>query len=99
MLESEDKKSLENAGGESLMESLKGKGAGLPFMAFVASSGEMIMNSLLKKEPGDKGQNIGHPVEPHEIFWFMRMMAAAAPKMTPEEASALETWLKNQKIK
>lgn len=97
VLESDDKKNLENSGGLSLMESLKGKEAGLPFFAFVDANGKPIINSLQKKEPGDEGQNIGHPMEPHEIFWFLRMVREAAPKITEEEVLVLNTWLKNQK--
>ncbi|HXH62014.1 MAG TPA: hypothetical protein VNI20_11730 [Fimbriimonadaceae bacterium] len=92
-----DKKDLENPGGGDLRKSLNGEGTGLPFYAFVDPSGKMIENSLLKKNPGDKGSNIGHPMQPNEIAWFMKSVRAAAPKMTDAEAKTLEDWLKAQK--
>lgn len=97
VLESEGKKNLENAGGEALMESLEGKGAGLPFQAFVSPDGRMIINSKYKKQSGDAGQNIGHPWEASEILWFLRMVVEAAPQITREEIATLMNWLAAQK--
>jgi hypothetical protein len=98
VLEAADKKALENAGGEQLMNDLKGEKAGLPFFAFVDSSGKLIENSKRKTKPDDPGSNVGHPVAPEEIAWFMEMLKKAAPNMTAAERTALETWLKNQKV-
>lgn len=96
--ESPDKKVLENAGGDKLMASLKGEGAGLPFFAFVGADGKMLENSKRKVKEDDPGQNVGHPVAPEEIAWFMEMLKKGAPKMTNAERTALETWLKAQKV-
>lgn len=95
-MESQDKKALENAGGVQLMTDLKGENAGLPFFAFVDSNGKLIENSKRKSKPDDAGSNVGHPVQPEEIAWFMEMLKKGAPKMTEDERKALETWLKNQ---
>ncbi len=98
VMESEDKKALENSGGDVLMNELKGQQAGLPFFAFVDANGKMIENSKRKAKADDPGQNVGHPVAPEEIAWFMDMLKKGAPKMTSAERTALETWLKAQKI-
>ncbi len=98
VMESEDKKGLENTGGDVLMNELKGQQAGLPFFAFVGADGKMIENSKRKAKADDPGQNVGHPVAPEEIAWFMEMLTKGAPKMTKAERAALETWLKAQKI-
>jgi hypothetical protein len=79
------------------MGDLKGQQAGLPFFAFVGSDGKMIENSKRKAKPDDAGQNIGHPVAPEEIAWFMEMLTKGAPRMTKPERTAIETWLKAQK--
>lgn len=96
--ESPDNKALENAGGDKLMNDLKGEKAGLPFFAFVRADGKMIENSKRKAKADDPGQNVGHPVAPEEIAWFMEMLTKGAPKMTKEERASLETWLKAQKV-
>lgn len=98
VLESENMKAHENAGGDALMSSLKGEKAGLPFYAFVGADGKMIENSKAKKTKDDEGQNVGHPVAPEEVAWFMEMLKKGAPKMTAAERTSLETWLKAQKI-
>ena len=80
------------------MVSLKGENAGLPFFAFVDSKGKMIENSKRKKDEKDPGSNVGHPVQPEEVAWFMSMVKKAAPKMSDKEFNTLDTWLKSQKI-
>jgi hypothetical protein len=94
VLESADKKKLENAGGEQVLTKLGGKGSGLPFFAFVDAKGELIVNS---KRDGQDGQNIGHPFAPGEIEWFMTMLKKAAPKINENETRTIENWLKSQK--
>jgi hypothetical protein len=44
-----------------------------------------------------EGTNIGHPVEPEEVDWFMVMLKKAAAQLSPEEARVVETYLRNQK--
>jgi hypothetical protein len=97
-MESAEKKALENPGGAKLLTDLKGEGAGLPFFAFVDANGKLIENSKRKTKPDDPGSNVGHPVAPEEIAWFMEMLKKAAPSMTTQERNTLETWLKSQKI-
>lgn len=80
------------------MADLKGEKAGLPFFAFVDSNGKLIENSKRKAKPDDPGSNVGHPVAPEEIAWFMEMLKKGAPNMTQAERTTLETWLKNQKV-
>lgn len=74
-----------------------GVDAGLPFFAFLNEKGETIVNSM---RPGDgkaKGGNIGHPIEPYEVDWFLAMLKKAVPVMSPDEAKVLENWLRAQK--
>ena len=97
VMESAENKSLENAGGADLMTSLKGTNQGIPFYAFVDKSGKMIENSRRKTDADKEGANVGHPMAPEEIAWFMDMLKKGAPKMTTAERTTLETWLKSQK--
>ena len=52
----------------------------------------MVVNSLRPQ-----GGNIGHPMEPYEVDWFLAMVKRAVPAMTAEEAKVLENWLRAQK--
>ena len=97
-MESAENKGLENAGGELVLAGLKGEGQGIPFHAFVDPNGKVLANSRRPTPESKDGSNIGHPMAPEEIAWFMEMLKKGAPKMTDAERTALETWLKAQKI-
>lgn len=95
--ESDQKKHLENPGGEEIRGKLGGRNAGLPFFAFADAKGGLIVNSKRPVDGEADGENIGHPFQPAEIAWFMAMLKKAAPKITQRESATIETWLKNQK--
>ena len=95
-MEHDEKKGLNSPGGDELLKQLGGGGA-IPFFAFLDSSGAIIVNSNEPGKDGKKPVNIGHPFQPHEIDWFMVMLSKAAPGMTPDERSTLETYLRAQK--
>jgi ketosteroid isomerase-like protein len=96
--ENEDKKALNTPGGDELQKNRGGSDGGVPFFAFVDRQGGLIVNSMRPKDPdGKHGGNIGHPVEPHEIDYFMAMLAKAAPRMTAEERGTIEKKLRTQK--
>lgn len=97
VLESPDKKALENPGGEKFMEDLGGKGAGLPYHAILDAKGKLIVNSKRVTKEKPEGSNIGHPFAPEEVDHFMAMLKKGAPKMKPEDSKKLETFLRNQK--
>ncbi|HTP32553.1 MAG TPA: hypothetical protein VMJ75_10295 [Candidatus Acidoferrales bacterium] len=87
---------LNNPGGSELLKRLGGD-SGVPFFAFLASDGSLIVNSIAPPRNGKKGGNIGHPYEPHEVDWFMVMLGKAAPAMTPDERVVIEKYLRAQK--
>jgi len=94
--EHDDKKSLNTPGGDDMWKRL-GASGGLPFFAFLDSSGNIVVTSFEPARDGRKGGNIGHPSEPHEVDWFMEMLQKAAPKMTADERGVLEKYLRAQK--
>ena len=61
-----EKKSLENPGGQELMNKYKGETAGLPFWLMLSSKGEVLANSF-----NEKGENIGSPASPEEVASFL----------------------------
>ena len=92
--ETGDKQALNTPGGDELMKRLGGP-AGLPFFAFLDSHGALIVNSLRPREIGNSG-NIGHPVKPYEVDWFLTMLDRGAPRMLADERSTLEKLLRAQ---
>lgn len=89
VLESADKKALENAGGDVLMKTMGGANSGLPFYAFINGSGSRIANSMAMPDGG----NIGMPATPEEHKAFMKVLEVAAPRMTAGERAVLAAYL------
>jgi thioredoxin-related protein len=95
-----DMKRQDTPGGDELMAQVGGKNAaGLPFFAFLDSHGKLIVNSLRPVPGKSEGVNIGHPVQPEEVDWFMSMLRKAAPALTAEESLSIENYLRNQRVK
>jgi thiol:disulfide interchange protein len=88
--EGEDKKALENPGGERLMFTWGGARSGLPFYVFLDSKGQKIADS--NGMPG--GKNSGFPATPQEIDAFMSLIDKTAPRISPVDRSVLEASLK-----
>lgn len=86
----EDKKLLENPGGEALMDEWDGTDAGLPFYVFLDASGEKIADSNVMKD----GSNVGFPGNDEELRVFMGLLDATAPRLTPGGRQAITTYLK-----
>lgn len=61
-----EKKSLENPGGQELMDKYKGETAGLPFWLMLSPKGEVLADSF-----NEKGENIGSPASPEEVASFL----------------------------
>lgn len=59
-------------------------GAGLPFLTFLNGEGRTLITSVCAQT----NENIGFPVDPHELDWFENMLAAAAPESTPAQRHA-----------
>jgi thiol-disulfide isomerase/thioredoxin len=88
---------LNTPGGDELLTKLAAKQphtSGVPFIIFLDGSGKPIVNSDRPIQGKTTGDNIGYPVAPEEIVWFMEMLKRGAPGMTEGEARQIETWLK-----
>jgi len=88
--EDQDKKALENPGGEKLMFTWGGARSGLPFYVFLDGKGQKIADSNVM--PG--GKNIGFPAVPDEIAAFMGLIDKTAPRVSAADRSVLEASLK-----
>lgn len=92
VLESENKKSLENEGGLDVMKQLNGDNAGLPFSAFTDASGKFLINT--NRTTNDPKTNVGYPAAPEEIAHFIKMLKSHAPRLSDAERGKIEAWLK-----
>jgi thioredoxin-related protein len=81
--------SLENPGGQKLMEKLDGKSE-LPFIAVLNKKGKMIANSNMMP----KNQNIGYPGSKEEIAAFIKLLKKTAPLMTDKHVVVISNYLK-----
>ena len=79
-----DKKSLENPGGQELMNKYKGENAGLPFWLILNPKGEVLADSF-----DAKGENLGSPATPEEVTTFIAKLGKAS-KLSNEEAQTIE---------
>lgn len=91
--EEADKAALNHPGGEEVLARIGGKNSGLPYFAFLDARGALIVNSTLPPEGKRGGSNIGYPVQPDEIDWFMAMLRKAVPALKVDEARVLKDWL------
>ncbi len=87
--ESGAKKSLENPGGDRLMEDFGGAKAGLPFYVFLDAKGKKIADSLVMPKDG----NIGYPGSAEEITEFENLLKKTAPKMTDADRETVIAYL------
>jgi len=90
VMESEDHKADENAGGMDLLKKLGGGETGIPYYAIMDSSQKTLITSNPNK---DKPGNVGYPAAPEEIAHFMKMLKVGAPKLSDADRKAAEAWL------
>lgn len=79
-----EKKSLENPGGQELMNKYKGENAGLPFWLVLTPKGEVLADSF-----NAKGENLGSPSTPEEVTTFIAKLDKSL-KLKKEEAQIIE---------
>ncbi|CAM3113243.1 thioredoxin family protein [Chryseobacterium flavum] len=78
-----DKKSLENPGGQELMNKYNGENAGLPFWLILTPKGEVLADSF-----DAKGENLGSPATPEEVTAFIAKIEKSS-KLNKEEAQTI----------
>lgn len=78
-----EKKSLENPGGQELMNKYKGVNAGLPFWLILNPKGEVLADSF-----DNKGENLGSPATPEEVTTFIAKLDKSS-KLNKEETQII----------
>ncbi|MDV7697207.1 thioredoxin family protein [Chryseobacterium soli] len=79
-----EKKSLENPGGQEMMDKYKGQNAGLPFWLVLNSKGEVLVDSF-----DAKGDNLGSPATPEEVDSFLAKLEKSS-KLNKEELQTIQ---------
>jgi thioredoxin-related protein len=92
-----DKVGLDTPGGAELEKQLGSRSNGLPFFAFLNERGELVANSNRPLPGKSQARNIGYPMEPIEVDYFMNMLKKVAPPFSPAESQRIEKYLRNQK--
>ena len=77
VLESKNKKNLENPGAAEMFTKFGGPDQGLPFWLIFDKNGTLLSDSQIRKE-GDgldkPGQNTGCPTQPEEVNYFLSVL-------------------------
>ncbi|RYG41959.1 MAG: thioredoxin family protein [Chitinophagaceae bacterium] len=74
VLESKDKKKLENPGALELMNKYSEESSGIPFWIIFDKSGTAIADSREKLADGSKGGNVGCPASEKEVAHFINVL-------------------------
>lgn len=89
-----DKLHANTPGGVEFEDRVGGKQAGWPYLVVLNPEGKVIVSSMRPdaKAPGGR-TNIGYPVLPVEIDWFMTMMRRGAPELPAKDLAEMRGWL------
>jgi thiol-disulfide isomerase/thioredoxin len=85
---------LNSPGADKLLADLGGKDAGVPFIVFLDERGQSVVNSNRPAKAGAEGGNVGYPVLPEEIDWFMSMLRQTIPSQAAADALTIQDWLR-----
>jgi thiol:disulfide interchange protein len=86
--ERDDKKPLENPGGQDMMNAWGGAKSGLPFYVFLDGSGKKIANSNAMPDGG----NIGFPGTAKEVGAFLGLLDKTAPRMSRGDRAKIASY-------
>jgi len=75
--ERDDKKALENPGGDQYLRDWGGEKSGLPFYVFLTGDGKKIADSNAMQD----GTNVGFPGNPNELKIFLGLIDKTAPRL------------------
>jgi thiol:disulfide interchange protein len=88
--ERDDKKALENPGGQDAMNKWGGSKSGLPFYVFLDAKGNKIADSNAMPD----GTNIGFPATAKEVELFLELIDRTAPRLAKADRARILEYLK-----
>lgn len=99
VLESKDKKNLENPGAPEMFNKYAGTGSGIPFFLIFDSKGNLLADSKMRK-PGDgldkPGNNMGCPAAEEEVAAFISVLKKTSKITEADIAAITERFKKNK---
>lgn len=99
IMESANKKDLENPGALELFENNGGKGQGIPYFLIFNKKGKLLADSKMKPANGGaeaKSTNIGCPATDDEVAAFIEILKKTS-RITEKEAAAITERFKKNK--
>ncbi|MFT4112626.1 thioredoxin family protein [Silvibacterium sp.] len=89
-----DPKHANTPGGVDFESSIGGKNEGFPWLVMLDADGKPIVSSDRPDPRAKSGKdNIGYPVAPEEVDWFVEMLRRAAPQLNPQDLASVHEWL------
>jgi thiol:disulfide interchange protein len=86
-----DKKHADTPGGTKLRAELGAvQEPGFPFLVITDAQGKPLVNSYRN---GAKDNNIGYPLLPEEIDWYLDMLKRGAPALSQADLDLTREWL------
>ncbi len=99
VLESKDKKNLENPGAPEMYTKYAGNSSGVPFFLIFDSKGKLLADSKIRAagEGLEKpGQNMGCPAADDEVAAFIEVLRKTSKIKAADEAAITERFRKNK---
>lgn len=92
-----DSRHANTPGGIAFENSIGGKGAGWPFLVILSADGKPLVDSNRPDPRSDSGKsNIGYPVAPEEVDWFVTMLRRSTPSFSEHDLDTVHAWLTAQ---
>jgi thiol-disulfide isomerase/thioredoxin len=99
ILESRDKKDLENPGAIDIFDQNGGKGGGIPYFLIYDKKGKLLADSKMKtagSDPNEKPANIGCPATEEEVAAFVEILRKTSKINDKEITAVTERFRKNK---
>ncbi|HEV2326039.1 MAG TPA: thioredoxin family protein [Terracidiphilus sp.] len=94
-----DARHANTRGAVELENSIGGKDAGWPYLVILSAEGKPIVDSFRPDPKSKTGDNIGYPVLPEEVDWFIVMLHRGAPSISEQDLASVHAWLTAQAAK
>ncbi len=95
VLESPNKKALENPGADAMLEKYHGKEGGIPFWLIFDKNGKLLADSREVKADGTVGENVGCPASEAEVNHFANVLKKSSKLTDLQIAMIKERFRKN----
>jgi thiol-disulfide isomerase/thioredoxin len=99
VLESKDKKNLENPGAPEMYTKYAGNSSGIPFFLIFDGTGKLLADSKIRaagEGPEKPGQNMGCPAADDEVAAFIDVLRKTSKIKPADEAAISERFRKNK---